>query len=206
MLRLLLLTCLLAPLCLFAQQEGERFWSGHLTYNTTNTQSFRNGTSTGNSGYYIDLRISKGKFISNNRMVYGGLVSTINYTEGFGRSTGRYTVGAQIGLGKYYPLFAGLYASLNHDITYLYGWNGARSRVHSHYVNYRFSPGLMYRMGPRFALQLNLSLLSIGVTRQYDSNRSQSQSIALNILSGTSLSNLNFGLYYFPFQAQRKKH
>lgn len=201
----LLLVCLLFPFCLLAQQEGERFWSGSMSFNTTANKSFRNnGSSNTNAAYSIDLRMNKGKFISNNKMIYGGIIANVVYYEP-GRNNARYAAGLQGGLAKYYPLLPGFYASLNHDLSYVYGWSGARSPVRNHTISYRFSPGLTYRMSPRFALQLNLALVNIGITQQNVSNRNESQNITVNFVSGTSMANLNFGLFYFPFQLQRKK-
>jgi hypothetical protein len=205
MLRLLQL-CLLFPFYLLAQQEGEHFWSGSLSFNTTANKSFRNnGSSATNAAYMIDLRVNRGKFISNNRMVYGGVIANIVYYEPGGNNA-RYATGLQGGLAKYHQLLPGFYASLNHELSYVFGWNGGRSAVRNHTVSYRFSPGLTYRMSERFALQLNLALVTIDVTQQSSaSNRNESQRISVHLLSGTSLANLNFGLFYFPFQLQRKQ-
>lgn len=197
---------MLFPLCLFAQNEGERFWSGSLGVAAIENARYSSGSTTNNSTYSMDVRLNKGKFISNNRMIYAGVNSNVALNGGNGRTNGRYVVGAQVGLAKYYTLATGLHATFNHELSCLYGWNGAKSAVSSYIFNYRLAPGLIYRMNEKFALQVNLALLNAGITRQYSSNIARSQTVVLNLLPSTQQINLNVVLFYFPFQAQRKKH
>lgn len=220
----LLFFSLLLPLGLFAQEEGEQFWSGLISYNANVNNTLRitpAGTYSNDhvTGYYLDSRINRGKFISNNRAFFIGVLGSVNYYEsdfikvnGQNRYNVTYQVGGQIGLSKYYFLLPRFYATANHDFSYTYSWNETNesysSKITTHGIAYRFAPGLYYRIRSRWGLQLNLSLLNISVNRSLSKNtttQSESQRLSLGLFSGTSLGNLTFGVVYFPFQSQRKK-
>lgn len=216
---------MLVPLCLFAQEEGERFWSGLISYNAnvSNTVNLPSGgayNSDHTTSYALDGRITLGKFISNNRAFSYGIIGRISYYEsdffkvnGDNSYTLSYQLGAQIGLSKYYLMLPNFYATMNHDFSYAYNWNEGNNvfsnDIKTHAINYMFSPGLYYRIKPKWGLELNLALLYVSVNRSVSSNsvsQSETQRIYVNLFSGTSLGNLTFGVLYFPFQSQRKKN
>lgn len=221
----ILILCMLVPYSLFAQEVGERFWSGLVTYAAKTDNSFRvssngNFNNRGTTTYFLESRINYGKFISNNRAISLGLIGSINYSEsdyykvanGDNRNNINYRLGGQIGLTKLYEITPKFYAIVNHDFGYIYGWNGSNdtsyNKVNTHTIAYRLSPGLLYRMSARFSLQVNLALLNVGVSRTlytYSKSSQQIQTIDLNILSGTTLNNISFGVLYFPFQSQHTK-
>ncbi|MES2560497.1 MAG: hypothetical protein V4590_12190 [Bacteroidota bacterium] len=222
MLRIITL-CFFVPLCVFAQEEGERFWSGFVEYNTNisnNGRILSSGTYSNDhsTSYYLNTRISKGKFISKGRAFSYGILGTVNYSEsdfikinGDNRYTISYQLGAQFGLSKYYVILPKFYATVNHDFSYQYQWNEGNdvfaNSTNTHSILYRLSPGMHYRVKPRWGLQLNLSLFSLAVRRSLSSDsqsRSETQRINVNLFSGTTLGNLTFGVLYFPFQSQRK--
>lgn len=220
-----LILCILFPLSLFAQEVGERFWSGLITYNayvnnTVRFPSSGNYSSDHATSYSVDGRITIGKFISNNRAFSYGMIGRVNYYESdFFKVNGKnaytisYQLGAQFVLNKYYSIFPKFYATMNNDFNYTYNWNEGNdlfsNSINTHGLFYRFSPGLYYRLKPRWGLQLNLSLLSISINRSVSSNsqsQTETQRIYVDLFSGTSLGNLTFGVLYFPFQSQHKKH
>lgn len=219
----LLFCCLLLPLSLFAQEEGEHFWSGLLTYNANVNNTLRvssAGTYSNDhtTGYYFDSRINRGKFISNNRAFFLGVLGTINYSEsdfikvnGNNRYSITYQVGGQVGLVKYYFLLPRFYGTANHDFSYTYSWNENNdvfsNKLTSHGIAYRFSPGLYYRIRSHWGLQVNLSLLNVSINRNLIKNnttQTESQRLNIGLFSGTTLGNLTVGVVYFPFQSQRK--
>jgi hypothetical protein len=181
-------------------QKGTRHWAG--TVNLTGIHSHRKdlpGTPSGNNYFSIYPSVQAGWFTRDNRMIGVGLGSSLNFLHSKSELAGQtYRIGfndLSLSLSpfvRHYKSLSSKWALFLHsnaDFSYLRlsRFQDAEKEFDTGYsIGLQINPGISYWFTPRFALESDINVLSLGLKYQHLPNAN-----SVNLHSGitTGLSN-----------------